>query len=93
MDGDYVSGSPLADRQEGVSFLSDNVDRNKFSPVYFAFDSYEVSGGERDKVEQVASFMQSGAARSFWPVSRTNAARRNTTAVSVNAAPRRCAQR
>jgi peptidoglycan-associated lipoprotein len=60
MDGDYVSGSPLADRQEGVSFLSDNVDRNKFSPVYFAFDSYEVSGSERGKVEQVASFMQSG---------------------------------
>ena len=60
MDGDYVSGSPLPDRQEGVSFLSDNVDRNKFSPVYFAFDSYEVSGGERGKVEEVASFMQSG---------------------------------
>jgi peptidoglycan-associated lipoprotein len=59
-DGDYVSGSPLPDRQEGVSFLSDNVDRNRFQPVYFGFDSYTVAGGERGKIDQVASFLQSG---------------------------------
>ncbi|HET6409242.1 MAG TPA: hypothetical protein VFG14_15250, partial [Chthoniobacteraceae bacterium] len=27
VDGDYVSGTPLPDRQEGVSFLGQNVDR------------------------------------------------------------------
>jgi peptidoglycan-associated lipoprotein len=59
-DGDYVSGSPLPDRQEGVSFLSDNVDRNRFQPVYFGFDSYTVGGGERGKIDEVASFLQSG---------------------------------
>ncbi len=59
VDGDYVSGTPLPDRQEGVSFLGDNVDRNRFSPVYFAFDSYSVGGGERGKIEQVAEFMRS----------------------------------
>jgi len=59
-DGDFVSGTPLPDRQEGVSFLGDNVDRNKFSPVYFGFDSYSVSGGERGKISQVAEFMRSG---------------------------------
>src|SRR5687767_6936655 len=59
MDGDYVSGSPLPDRQEGVSFLGQNVDRDKFAPVYFGFDSYSVSGGERGKIEQVAEFIRS----------------------------------
>ena len=60
VDGDYVSGTPLPDRQEGVSFLGQNVDRDKFAPVYFAFDSYTVSGSERGKIEQVAEFMRSG---------------------------------
>ena len=58
VDGDYVSGTPLPDRQEGVSFLGENVDRHKFSPVYFGFDSYDVSGGEQSKVEQVAAFQR-----------------------------------
>ena len=58
-DGDSVTGTPLADRQEGVSFLGDNVDRNKFSAVLFGFDSITVGGGERAKIEQVATFMQS----------------------------------
>lgn len=59
IDGDFVSGTPLPDRQEGVSFLSSNVDRNKFAPVYFAFDSFSVGGEERGKIEQVAEFMKS----------------------------------
>lgn len=59
VDGDYVSGTPLPDRQEGVSFLGQNIDRDKFAPVYFAFDSYTVSGNERGKIEQVAEFMRS----------------------------------
>ena len=58
-DGDSVTGTPLPDRQEGVSFLSSNVDRNKFTPVYFAFDSYSVSGEEHGKVAQVAQHLQS----------------------------------
>jgi peptidoglycan-associated lipoprotein len=59
VDGDYVSGTPLPDRQEGVSFLGDNVDRNKFSPIYFDFDGYGVRGSEHGKIEQVAQFMRS----------------------------------
>ncbi|MEA3210450.1 MAG: peptidoglycan-associated lipoprotein [Chthoniobacter sp.] len=59
VDGDYVSGSALPERTEGVSFLSSNVDRNKFAPVYFGFDAYTVSSGEHGKVEQVAQFMRS----------------------------------
>jgi peptidoglycan-associated lipoprotein len=59
VDGDYVSGSPLPDRQEGVSFLGSNVDRDKFAPVYFGFDSYTVSGGERGKIQEVAEFIRS----------------------------------
>jgi peptidoglycan-associated lipoprotein len=61
-DGDYVSGTPLPDRQEGVSFLGSNVDRSQFRPVYFAFDSYTVGGGERGKIDEVANFLKSGGA-------------------------------
>ncbi|MEQ1858674.1 MAG: OmpA family protein [Chthoniobacteraceae bacterium] len=57
-DGDFVSGTPLADREEGVSFLGGNVDRNKFAPVYFAFDSHDVGAGEGGKIDQVAAFMR-----------------------------------
>jgi peptidoglycan-associated lipoprotein len=59
-DGDSVTGMALPDRQEGVSFLGDNVDRNKFAPVLFGFDSTTVSGGERAKISQVATFLESG---------------------------------
>jgi peptidoglycan-associated lipoprotein len=58
-DGDYVNGTPLPDRQEGVSFLGSNVDRNKFSPVHFAFDSYNVSANEQGKIQEVAGFLRS----------------------------------
>lgn len=58
-DGDYVSGSALPDRQEGVSFLGSNVDRNRFSPIYFAFDADGIGGGEQGKISQVADFMKS----------------------------------
>jgi peptidoglycan-associated lipoprotein len=57
-DGDYVNGTPLPERQEGVSFMSPNVDRNRFHPVYFAFDSFVVGGGERGKIDEVAQFMR-----------------------------------
>jgi len=57
-DGDFVSGTPLADRQEGISFLGSNVDRSKFAPVHFGFDSYQVEAGERGKIEQVAAFLR-----------------------------------
>lgn len=59
-DSDSVNGTPLADRQEGVSFTSDNVDKRKFSPVHFAFDSYAVEPGEIGKLTEVAQFLQSG---------------------------------
>lgn len=58
-DGDYVNGTPLPDRQEGVSFLGSNVDRSKFRPVYFGFDSYQISPGEHGKIQEVADFMRS----------------------------------
>jgi peptidoglycan-associated lipoprotein len=60
-EGDNVTGIPLADRQEGVSFLGSNVDRNRFDPVYFAFDSSSIGGDERGKIEQVASFLRSAS--------------------------------
>lgn len=58
-DGDFVNGTPLPERQEGVSFLGSNVDRSKFRPVYFGFDSYALDGGERSKIDEVASFLKS----------------------------------
>lgn len=58
-DSDRVSGSALPDREEGVSFLGSNVDRNRFSPVYFDFDSYSVRPSERGKIQQVADASRS----------------------------------
>ena len=60
VDGDFVSGSALPDRQEGVSFLGGNVDRNRFAPVHFAFDSYVVAGSERGKIQQIADYLREG---------------------------------
>lgn len=57
-DGDYVSGTPLSEREEGVSFLSPNVDRKQFSPVHFAFDSYSIEPNDEPKLAQVAEFLQ-----------------------------------
>lgn len=58
--GDYVTGTPLPDRQEGTSFLSGNVDRNQFQPVYFDFDSQTIGSSENGKIQQVSSFLQQG---------------------------------
>ena len=57
-DGDYVNGTPLPERQEGINFMSPNVDRSRFHPVYFAFDSFAIGGGERGKIDEVAAFMR-----------------------------------
>ena len=62
-DSDYVNGTPLPARDEGVSFLGPNVDRNRFQPVHFAFDSYTVDPEEQGRVREVASFLQQSSKR------------------------------
>ena len=61
VDGDYVTGTPLGERFEGANFFGASVTRGQFSPVYFAYDSFEVSGAEQAKVQQVATAMKSSA--------------------------------
>ncbi len=56
--GDYVTGTPLPDRQEGTSFMSGNVDRSQFQPIYFDFDSQTIRSSENGKIQQVAGFLQ-----------------------------------
>ncbi len=58
IDGDYVSGTPLSDRI-GANFFGSEVQRGQFPPVYFAFDSFDVSGSEMSKIEKVASTLRS----------------------------------
>ena len=58
--GDYVTGTPLPERTEGTSFLSSNVDRQQFRPIYFAFDSQTIESSENGKIQQIASFLQQG---------------------------------
>ena len=55
VDGDFVTGTPLGDRVEGANFFGSSVNRGKYPPVQFAYDSYEVSGSEQAKIQQVAS--------------------------------------
>lgn len=61
--GDYVTGTPLPERQEGTSFFSGNVQRNQFQPIYFDFDSQTIRSSENGKIQQVASFLQQGNAK------------------------------
>jgi peptidoglycan-associated lipoprotein len=61
--GDYVTGTPLPERQEGTSFLSGNVDRNQFQPIYFDFDSQTIRTSENGKIQQVAGFLQQNTAQ------------------------------
>jgi len=58
-DGDFVTGTPLPERSEGVSFLGNNIDRHRFTPIYFAFDSYMVEPAEYGKLDEVAQYMKS----------------------------------
>jgi len=58
VDGDYVTGTPLGERFEGANFFGASVTRGQFSPVYFAYDNFEVSGAEQSKVQQVATAMK-----------------------------------
>jgi peptidoglycan-associated lipoprotein len=60
VEGDTVSGMPLPPRQEGVSFFSKNVTKGQFQPIYFGFDSFEISPLEAGKLRQIAGFMKSG---------------------------------
>ena len=57
-DSDMVSGAPLPERTEGVSFMGANVDRSKFSPVHFGFDSVSVESSDEGKLGEVAKYMK-----------------------------------
>ena len=60
-DSDRVNGTPLSDRQEGVSFMDPSVAKGQFAPVHFAFDSFAIGGEEAGKVQAVARFVQGGS--------------------------------
>jgi peptidoglycan-associated lipoprotein len=53
-------GTPLPSRQDGASFLGGNVDRTRFQPIYFGFDSFAVSGSEQPKISEVAKALKKG---------------------------------
>lgn len=57
--GDYVNGTPLPDRPAGgTSFMSPNVDRQQFAPIYFDFDSQNIRPSENGKIGQLAGFLK-----------------------------------
>lgn len=57
-DSDLVNGTPLPERQEGVSFMGANVDRSRFQPVHFGYDSATVEASDLGKLNEVAAFMK-----------------------------------
>lgn len=61
-DSDNVTGTPLPERREGMSFLGPNVQRGQFASVLFDFDSYSIRGGEEGKVRAVADFLKGSQA-------------------------------
>ncbi len=60
--GDYVNGTPLPERREGTSFFSSNVQRNRFRPIYFDFDSQNLRSSEQAKIQEIAAFLKEGSA-------------------------------
>ena len=60
-DSDRVNGTPLANRDEGVSFLDPSVSKSRFRAVHFAFDSFQIESDDMGVVRQVADFMQAGS--------------------------------
>ena len=56
-DSDNVTGTPLPNRDEGVSFLSSSVSKSQFGAVYFEFDSFSVPASENGKIRAVADFL------------------------------------
>jgi peptidoglycan-associated lipoprotein len=58
VEGDYVNGTPLPPREEGVSYLSNTVRKGQFQPVYFAFDSFEITPDEGNKLRMLSDFMK-----------------------------------
>jgi peptidoglycan-associated lipoprotein len=58
--GDYVNGTPLPERREGVSFFGANVERGRFKPIYFDFDSQTIRASETGKIQEIASSMKEG---------------------------------
>ncbi|MGI9241687.1 MAG: OmpA family protein, partial [Verrucomicrobiales bacterium] len=53
--GNFTSGN-LPSRDERNSFF--NSSTGQFEPVYFAFDSFNISGPEMRKIEAVASYIR-----------------------------------
>lgn len=63
VDGDYVTGIPLAERFEGdANFLSESVAKGNFAPIYFGFDSFGVSSAEMPKAQQIATALRDNPA-------------------------------
>lgn len=58
VDGDYVSGTPLGERNEGANFLGSNVQRGLYAPVQFGYDSSSVAPDQEPKVVAVASALK-----------------------------------
>ena len=61
VDGDSVEGTPLPERQDGVSFMGDNVDKNRFAPIHFSFDSCSIDPLEAERLTEVSRFMRGGS--------------------------------
>lgn len=59
LQGDSISGTPLGDRNESVNYLGGNVNKSLFEPVYFQFDSFNISPGESAKLDRVADHLKS----------------------------------
>lgn len=58
VDGDYVTGTPLAERTDGANFMGANVTRGEYPPVQFPYDSFSVAPDQESKVESVASALK-----------------------------------
>ena len=85
--GDYVTGTPLPERREGTSFFGSYVQRGKFQPIYFDFDSQSIRSSETEKIQEIASFMKGAGSEIIIAGFTDERGRPNTIVASATGGP------
>lgn len=83
----FAENVPLSGRPSHLSFDSQDVRKDLFEPVYFAFDRYDVDGSELLKIRKLAGYLQSHSSSGVIVAGHTDAT--GTTEYNRNLGERR----
>lgn len=83
----FAENVPLSGRPSHLSFDSQDVRKDLFEPVYFAFDRYDVDGSELLKIRKLADYLQAHSSSGVIVAGHTDAT--GTTEYNRNLGERR----